>query len=155
MRPNYAFNAPPRSALRSNWAKRPTYVLRPWAAGISLKRDKEVAIYVSCPLERLIAWLNVLVGPLEESARVAETFFYQSSVGPVVVICVQDHPFIDVCFHTHNSPWTTHVDFGRQAARELGCMVRCEPGHYYPEVDPLSNVWLEINADQERLIALE
>ena len=120
-----------------------------------MKREKELAIHVSCPLEQLIAWLNVLVGPLDESARVAETIFYQSSVGPVVVICVEDHAFIDVCFRTRNSPWVTSVDLGRQAARELGCAVRCEPGHYYPEVDPLSNVWLEINGDQERLISWE
>ncbi len=95
--------------------------------------------------------LNVLVGPLEESARVSDTIFYQSSVGPVVVICVEDHAFIDICFHTRNSPWATSVDFGRQAACELRCVVRCEPGHYYPEVDPLSDVWLEINGDQEQL----
>ena len=120
-----------------------------------MKREKELAIHVSCPLEQLIAWLNVLVGPLEVSARVAETIFYQSSIGPVVVICVEDHAFIDVCFRTRNSPWVTSVDLGRQAARELGCAVRCEPGHYYPEVDPLSNVWLEIGGDQERLISWE
>ncbi len=120
-----------------------------------MKREKEVAIYVSCPLEQLITWLNELGGPLEESARVAETIFYQSSVGPMVVICVEDHSFIDVCFHTRNGPWVTSVDLGRQAVRELRCVVRCEPGHYYPEVDPLSNVWLEINGGQERLISWE
>jgi hypothetical protein len=78
---------------------------------------------------------------------------YPSLLGIVIVTPnIQDGPFVGVEFNMPHIPWATAVDCGRQAARELGCVVRCEPGQYFPEVDPLSDAVLEIDGDTERII---
>jgi hypothetical protein len=111
----------------------------------------------------LIAWLNKVVGPLEIANSLVGTTFYSSSLGPIVVTSwteegsFEEESFIEVnvFLNTPTPSWATHADFGRQAAREMTCVVQCEPDENYPEVHPLSDVFLEINGDGERLINLE
>jgi len=118
-----------------------------------LRQQTDLEIYVNCEMARLIAWLNGVAGPLEKTESLGETIIYSSSVGPIVVTpATEEEPFTSVWLNTPASLWTTDVDFGRQAARELRCVVRCDPGQHDPEVHPLSDVFLEIDGDGERLI---
>ena len=118
-----------------------------------MERQTEVAAYAKCSLEQLIAWLNAFIGPLEESERIGESIFYLSRFGPVIVITnVEDVSYIEVCCNAPTGLWATNVDFARLVARELNCIVRCDPGQHYPDVDPLSDTLLEINGDREQLV---
>ena len=61
-------------------------------------------------------------------------------------------------YRTQENPYAQAVAAARQAveirdaARELGCTVRCDPGQHFPEVSPHSPVFLEIVGDRETLV---
>src|SRR5207248_4042795 len=95
----------------------------------ALKRQSDIEVYVrDCPMERLGAWLQSVFGPLEAPVEAGDAVVYTGSTGPVVVTPgIEGGPFVGVWFNTPLSPWATDVDCARQAARELGCTVRCCP----------------------------
>jgi hypothetical protein len=122
-----------------------------------LERQLEIAIFVrDCPNERLIAWIESAIGPLGEPEPAGEAVVYPSLLGPVILTAgIEGGLFVSIWFNTPQSPWATDVDCGRQAARELGCTVRCSPGENFPEVHPASPVFLEIECGAERLVVWE
>ena len=119
-----------------------------------MQRQPEIEVYLcDCTEERLVAWLESVVGPLGEPEDAGASIVYSSTIGPVVVTPgIEGGPFVGVWFNTSHTPWTTDVDCARQAARELACTVRCCPGQYFPEVPRLSDIFLEISGDAEELI---
>lgn len=123
-----------------------------------MDRQPEIEVYLrDCPMERLVAWLRSIIGPLEDPVEAGAAVVYRSAIGPIVVTpSIDDGPFVGVWFNTRCSPWATDVDCGRQAAIELGCTVRCCPGQQFPEV-PLwaSDIFLEISAGVEQLVKWE
>jgi hypothetical protein len=122
-----------------------------------LERQLEIEIYVrDCSNEQLIAWIESAIGPLGQPEHAREAVVYPSLFGPVILTPGTDGgPFVSIWFNTPQSPWATDVDCGRQAARELGCIVRCSPGRSLPEIDPASPVFLEIERGAERLVVWE
>jgi hypothetical protein len=48
--------------------------------------------------------------------------------------------------------WRSDVDFARFLAAALKCQARCDPGADYPQVDPRSDVFLDIKDGGETLI---
>ena len=120
-----------------------------------MERQPEIEVYLrDCPTERLVAWLRAVIGPLEDPVEAGAAIVYPSAIGAVVVTpCIEDGPFVGVWFNTNRSPWTTDVDCARQAARELVCTVRCDPGQHFPEVPRwVSDVFLEISGVVEKLV---
>ena len=118
-----------------------------------MEQQTAIEIYIKdCPNDRLFAWIESAVGPLGNPEEIGDATLYPSPLGPVIITPnIQDGPFVGVEFIMPHSPWATDVDCGRQAARELGCIVRCDPGQHFPEVDPLSDAVLEINGYTERI----
>lgn len=112
--------------------------------------EQVIAIYIDCSKEQFLKWINSIVGHLKEDVKIGDdTIFYSGSMGRLLVMSNDGSSFLEVnCFFTPQ-PWATHVECSRQAAREVKCKVRCEPGAYYPEVNPLSNTWLEIDGTKE------
>ena len=120
-----------------------------------MKRQPEIEIFLhGCPMERLLTWIEMVIGPLGKPEEAGESIIYPGPIGPIIVTPVRDG-FASVWFNTSRSPWETDVDCARQAARELKCTVRCDPGQHFPEVHPLSDIFLEITGETERLIDLE
>ena len=122
---------------------------------VRLDRQPEIEIYLrDCTYERLLAWLEAVVGPLGPAEVAGEAMVYSSSVGPVVVRPeIEGCPFVGVWFNSPKTPWATDVDCGRQAARELKCVVRCCPGQHFPEVPWwASDKFLEIVGGWERIV---
>jgi len=50
------------------------------------------------------------------------------------------------------SRWRSNVEFGRFLAGALKCRARCDPGADFPQVDPRSDVFLNIDGQSETLI---
>jgi hypothetical protein len=48
--------------------------------------------------------------------------------------------------------WRSDVEFARFLAAALKCRARCEPGAAYPDVDPHSDVFVEIADGVETLV---
>jgi hypothetical protein len=123
-----------------------------------LQRQPEIEVYLcDCTEERLVAWLESVVGPLGEPEEPGASIVYSSTIGPVVVTPgIEGGPFVGVWFNTSRTPWTTDLDCARQAARELGCTVRCCPGQLFTEVPWwVSDVFLEISGGAEELVKWE
>jgi hypothetical protein len=123
-----------------------------------LEPQPEIEIYLrDCPAERLVAWLESVVGPLGRDEAASSALVYPSSIGPVVVRPqIEGGPFVAVWFNGPNSPWATDVDCARQAARELECVVRCCPGRHFPEVPWwASDRFLEIAGGTEQIVTWE
>ena len=121
-----------------------------------MKSQSNIEIYIrDCPMDRLLAWLESVVGPLRPTVDTDGIVVYATAVGPVIITpAVADGTFVGVCFNSPNTPWDTDVDCARQASRELQCVVRCDPGEHFPDVDPLSDVFLEIADGAEKLVEL-
>jgi hypothetical protein len=119
-----------------------------------MERQRDVEIYVrDCPPDRLFAWLEGVVGLLGPAEEAGSALVYPSRVGAVVVCPgIEGGPFVGIWFNTPDSPWRTDVECARQAARELECTVRCDPGKQFAPVHPASDVFLEIGGGEERLV---
>jgi hypothetical protein len=125
---------------------------------IPAQRQSEIEIYVrDCPPERLVMWLESVVGPLAQAEPAGKAVVYQSGVGPVVVTPqVEGGPFVGVWFNSCATPWATDVDCGRRAARDLRCVVRCSPGQQFPHVPWwAADKFLEIDGDVEQIVTWE
>ena len=123
-----------------------------------MERQPDIDIYVrDCPIERLITWLESVVGPLASAEDAGAATVYPSRIGPVIVTPgIEDGPFVGVWFNSPNSPWATDVDCARQVAWELGCVVRCCPGEHFPEVPWwASDQFLEIVGGVEQIVTWE
>jgi hypothetical protein len=123
-----------------------------------IERQRDIQIYIrDCPPERLIGWLESVVGPLDDPEPAGSAVVHRSSNGSVVVTPrIEDGPFVSVWFNTPGSPWATDVDCARQAARELGYVVRCCPGQHFPDVPWwASDRFLEIANGVEKTISWE
>lgn len=51
-----------------------------------------------------------------------------------------------------SSRWRSDVEFARFLSTRLGCRARCDPGAAYPDVDPRSDVFLDISDGNEKLV---
>src|SRR5262245_25283930 len=114
-------------------------------------RQTNIEIFADCSQERLLAWVESVIGGLSTGEVAGAATIYQSSAGSVITTPIEDSDFISIWFSTPHSPWATDVDCARQAAREIRCVVRCDPGVAY-DVDPYSDVFLQIADSSETLI---
>lgn len=118
-----------------------------------MERQPEIEIYLrDCPSERLLSWLDSKIGQLGQAEEAGAAAIYQTTSGAIVVTPnVEDGPFVGVWFNLPDTPWRSDVECARQAARELGCVVRCCPGREFPAVPAWAqDVFLEIAEATER-----
>ncbi len=52
-------------------------------------------------------------------------------------------------------PWPHDVALARHLFSRLNKPIVCDPGSSYPEVDPLSDLFLQIDADGERIVHID
>jgi hypothetical protein len=122
-----------------------------------VERQPEVEVYLrDCPVERVLAWVREAVGPLTGPFDCGGVVAYHPATGPgavVVTPSVEGGPFLGVWFNTPARPWATDAECARAAARDLGCVARCDPSREHPELPPGADVWLEVSGGVERLVA--
>lgn len=122
-----------------------------------VKRQPEVEVYLrGCSIEQVLGWIRDAVGQLTGPVDCGETMAYQTVAGAVILRPgVEGGPFLGVWFNTPARPWATDIDCARAAARDLGCVARCDASSEHPELPPSADVWLEVVDGVERLVAWE
>lgn len=106
-----------------------------------------------CSLERIEEWIAGVAGPLHGPTEAGSVLVYETSLGTTILAPGMANG-IGVWFNAVRLPWASDADCARQATRELGCVVWCDPGNEYPNVPPLSSVMLEVDEKGERLFNL-
>lgn len=118
-------------------------------------RQHEIEIYIrGCSISQLLAWIETVVGAVSPPQEAGAAMVYATRVGPLIITpSVEGGPFMSVWFNTPASPWATDLDCARDAARTLGCTVRCDPGSLFPVVPSRAPAFLEVIGTTERLIS--
>lgn len=118
-----------------------------------MEHQKTIEIFVCCEVGQVVDWLNLVAGPVVLTGTVGAMIIHETCVGTVFVTPgVGDGSFVSIYLGATGAPWATDVDFARQAAAELGCVVRCDPGQHHPDVHPESDIFLEIDRGAEVLV---
>jgi len=100
----------------------------------------------------VVSLLSRSIGPLTSSGSPDdEPQIYQHGSASVVLQFSEDG-FLSVWVRG-STAWSSCCALGRHLAKELRCVVRCDPGNEFPEVSPYSNVFLEIKGDKESLVS--
>ena len=119
-----------------------------------MARRSGIEVFVcGCSEIRLLAWIQSRLGTLIGPQGAGDALVYGSPCGPVIItLRVEDGPFTGVWFNTTRTPWDTDVDCARDAARELGCVLRCDPGVTVGTAPRVASAFLEIAGANERLV---
>lgn len=118
-------------------------------------KSVEIEIFVrDCAERRLLEWAGTKLGPLSGPHDDGTLISYDSPRGPVAVIYdIEGGPFLGLWFNTPRTPWERDVDCAREAARDLGCTVRCKPESPPLEGHAERDMFVEISGSSERLVA--
>lgn len=122
-----------------------------------MAQRREIEIYVrDCNVADVLAWAKSRLGDLTRAEAAGDATVYETPCGPLIITpAIEGGPFVSLWFNTPHTPWRTDVDCARDAARELRCTVRCDPGQQYPEVPQQSSTFLEIAGEREQLVTWE
>lgn len=102
-------------------------------------------------LGAVVSLMSRSIGPLELSGVPEdEPLIFQSGNVSVVLQPCEDG-FLSVWVRG-SAAWSSCSALGRHLAKELSCVVRCDPGNEFPEVSPYANVFLEIDGCNESLV---
>lgn len=127
--------------------------MAPGAEGVVLRHQENIEIYLRCDTQQVVEWLARVAGPVVLTEAMGDMLAYETRTGTVFVTPdIGDGSFVSVYMKAAGTPWSTDVDCARQAASELGCVVRCDPGRHHPEVHPASDIFLEIHRGAEVLV---
>ena len=106
-------------------------------------------------LEQITNWLETVVGPIGSPTDAEFFWVYNTRLGTVLVqpnMDMGDRRGVAVWFRSAELPWPSCAACARQAAREMACVVCCDPGEDYPEVNPLAPLFLEVDCHGEWLV---
>jgi hypothetical protein len=71
------------------------------------------------------------------------------------VTFMENTPGFRSCTLRGELPWADSVEWARAMFPKLGKRIVCDPGAHYPEVHPLSDEFLLIDANGERIVHIE
>lgn len=106
-----------------------------------MQRYPDIEIYLAqAPLEALDAWLaeRLDAPPLKHAGkRKARTTGHgEGQRIPVLLVEQAADGYASLWFDSATTPWPRDVDCAREAAKRLGCEVRCSLGGWQPGDDP-------------------
>lgn len=113
--------------------------------------DIEAYVKAANPSE-VVPVLSRAIGPLKPdgSSTGGLQIFRFENVS--VILLPSEDGFVSVW--VRGSPaWSSCPALGRHLARELNCIVRCDPESEFPDVSPYSDTFLEINGNNECLVS--
>lgn len=115
----------------------------------------EVEVYVkAADFGKIISILSNKIGPLKsDESPIEDIGIYEFENVSVVLRSVYDE-LISVWVRG-SLLWPSCPALGRLLAKELDCIVICDPEKEFPDVSPYSDIFLEIDGNNERLISWE
>lgn len=110
----------------------------------------DIEIYLArCEIAPLDAWLEQAIGapPLTPAGKRKWRTLGRGDGGEVPVLVVENAAdgFASLWLDSAETPWASDSECAREAARQLGCEVRCSLGGWQPGDDP--DRFLQIEAD--------
>jgi hypothetical protein len=115
-------------------------------------KSEDVEAYAkTSDIDAVVSLLSRSIGALRssDSPEAGPRIYDAGSVS--VVLWPREDGFLSVWVRG-NTIWSSSPTLGRHLARELCCLVRCDPGDEFPDVSPYSNVFLEIEGGKESLV---
>lgn len=112
----------------------------------------DIEAYAKAEAGAVVSVLSKVIGPFGAADASGDDPMVFEFRGASVVVWAIEGGFLSVWVRG-KTPWSTCVGLGRFLAKELHCTVRCDPGAEFPDLSPHANVFLEIEADSERLTA--
>jgi hypothetical protein len=118
----------------------------------------EVEIYIEdCDEAQLLSALCELLGDVVRVWRDldmdASTLFYRFEHAQLSFM--PNTPGFSCCTLRGELPWADSVLLARAMFPKLGKRIFCDPEAHYPDVHPLSDEFLLIDADGERIVDIE
>lgn len=104
--------------------------------------QSDIEIYVrDCSNERLLEWLTSAFGKVVFVDHAGKMAIYRgrmegNDVPIMLTPGMEGGPFTSVWINSPHRPWSNDVDCARQAARDLGREVRCDPMAIRPTAAP-------------------
>lgn len=114
----------------------------------------DVEAYVkTSDINAIVSLLSSAIGELKcEFADDAELRIY-GHAGIRVIIQPSEYQFNSIWVRGSDR-WSSSPMLARFLATNLGCVVRCDPGHEFPEIDPYSDIFLQVDGDTEYFVTL-
>jgi hypothetical protein len=112
----------------------------------------DVEVYVKTgDSSAVVSLLSRSIGPLAPNSPPKSELQIYEFESVSVILQPSEDGFASVWVRGSGA-WPSCPALGRHLARELRCIVRCDPEREFPEVDSHSNVFLEIDGDKEHLV---
>jgi hypothetical protein len=100
----------------------------------------------------VVSLLSRSIGPLTSSDSLTQWPQIYRHEGVSVVLQPSEDKFLSVWVRG-SEVWASCAALGRHLAKELHCVVRCDPENEFPKVSPHSSVFLEIDGSKETLVS--
>jgi hypothetical protein len=113
-------------------------------------RDVEAYVRIESA-NAVVSLLSRSVGHLRSSDSPTSWPRIYQHKGVSVVLQPSEDDFLSVWVRG-SEVWSSCAALGRHLAKELRCVVRCDPETEFPKISPHSNVFLEIEGNKETLV---
>ena len=114
--------------------------------------DNDLEAYVAGPdPDNIVEAIAVVLGMLTRVESGADDMhIYKSRDGVLIVTPSEDGYY---SFYLRGcSLWKSHVEFGRFLSQTINRKVRCDPTHTFPDINPYSDTFLEIDNGNESFV---
>ena len=115
----------------------------------------DIEIYaLSCPTEKIIAWLEETFTPVQKNtiSKLCSKVTVDSNGNKIEITILEQAAgkrFTSIWFDSDKTPWENDMSCARQAFQSLNCEIRCNFQAWEEEGNQDPDQWWRINAHEE------